>query len=199
MHLKRTLVLIPFAAITFALAAPPASRASALPTKWYEKAVKKVSADIAPAKAKPGQTVTLSVTVELNEGYFTYPTEQVDKMAAGMVNHFKFPAPGTVIFVGTIENPKNPKTKADEEANIKELRYYTDKATFTRKAVVSPKAAAGPTTVKLAQFKLSVCDMLNCYPPKEVPIEVNLEVLEGPALPVEKDFAAEVQKALDGK
>jgi hypothetical protein len=199
MHLKRTLVLIPFAAIAFALATAPASHADSLPTKWYEKAVKQVSAKITPAKAKPGQTVTLSVTVELNEGYFTYPTEQVDKMAAGMVNHFKFPAPGTVIFVGTLENPKDPKTKADAEANIKELRYYTDKATFTRKAVVSPKAMPGETTVKLAGFKLSVCDMLNCYPPKDVPIEVTLEVLDGPAQPVEKDFAEEVKQALGEK
>ena len=44
-----------------------------------------------PAEAKPGQTVTFTLTVELNDGYHTYPTVQPDKKAAGMVNEIKFP------------------------------------------------------------------------------------------------------------
>ena len=48
MHLKRMLVLIPFAAVVVALASAPASA-----QKWYEKAVKKVTVEIKPAEAKP--------------------------------------------------------------------------------------------------------------------------------------------------
>ncbi len=200
MHLNRTLVLIPFAVVAISLATAPASPAVApAAQKWYEKAVKKVEASFLPAEAKPGQTVTFSVTVELNEGYNTYPTVQIDKMAAGMVNVFKFPEPGAVIFVGELENPKEPKTKADPEAGIKELRYYTGAVTFSRKAVVSPKATAGPATVKLTSFKLSVCDKDSCYPPKDVPTEATLKVLDAPAVPVEKEYAEEVKKALGEK
>jgi Disulphide bond corrector protein DsbC len=197
MHLNRMLVLIPLVAVAFAFASAPAAPASA--QKWYEKAVKKVSAEISPAEAKPGQTVTLSVTIELNEGYHTYPTVQTDKAAASMVNVFKFPAPGTVIFVGTLEDPKDPKTKAEPDAGITELRYYEGKVTFTRKAVVSPKATAGPATVKLTKFSLSVCDKEFCFPAKDVPVEATVKVLDGPAVPVEKEFAEEVKKALGEK
>ena len=69
--------------------------------------------------------------------------------------------------------------------------------TYTRKAVVSPKAAAGAATVKLATFSLSVCDKDNCFPPKTVPVEAALKVLDGPAVEVEKAYADEVKKALE--
>jgi hypothetical protein len=190
------LTILLTACIALALASAPVSAGK---QKWYEKAVKKVSAEFTPAEAKPGQTVTLSVTVELNEGYHTYPTVQTDKGAAAMVNSFKFPTPGAVIFVGTVQDPKDAKTKAEPDAGILEMRYYEGKVSYTRKAVVSPKATAGPATVKLAGFKLSVCDKDNCFPPKDVPVEAKLKVLDGPAVEVEKMYAEEVKKALGGK
>jgi hypothetical protein len=167
--------------------------------KWYAKAVKKVEGAFTPAKAKPGETVTFSLTVELNEGYNTYPTTQPEKAAAGMVNEIKFPPPGTVIFVGKLQEPKNTKTKPEPELKIAELHYCTGTTVFTRKAVVSPKAAAGEATIKLASFRLSVCDRDNCFPPKAIPIEASLEVLDAPALPVEKEYADEVKAALEDK
>ncbi|MBA4065425.1 MAG: hypothetical protein C0501_17270 [Isosphaera sp.] len=193
--MARTAAVLALLAAAVGLAAPSAPARQ----KWYEKAVKKVEAKFTPAEAKPGETVTFSVTVELNDGYHTYPTAQPDKAAAGMVNVFKFPAPDQVIFVGAVEDPKGAKTKAEPEAGIAELRYYGGSVTFTRKAVVSPKAAAGPAAVKLAGFKLSVCDATNCFPPKDVPVEAALKVLAGPPVEVEKAFADEVAKALSGK
>jgi hypothetical protein len=173
----------------------PSSTASA--QKWYEKAVKKVEAKFSPAEAKPGQTVTFTVTIELNDGYHTYPTEQTDKQAAAMVNEIKFPKPDTVIFVGKTQDPKDTQTKAEPDLGILELRYCTGSATYTRKAVVSPKAAAGAATVKLPAFKLSVCDKDNCFPPKTLMLEAALKVLDGPAVEVEKAYAEEVKKALE--
>ena len=63
----------------------------------------------------------------------------------------------------------------------------------------SPKAPAGPATVKLATFSLSVCDKNNCFPSKNVPVEASLKVLDGPPVEVEKAYADEVAKALAGK
>ena len=197
MRMTRVAAMVPLAVIAVALASAPSS--SAAGQKWYEKAVKKVSGTFTPAEAKPGQTVTFTLTVELNEGYHTYPTVQTDKGAAGLVNIIKFPDAGTVIFVGTLQDPKDPKTKADAAAGVTELKYYPGTASFTRKAVVSPKATAGPTTVKLTAFKLSVCDKDFCYMPKDVPVEATLKILDGPAVEVEKDYAEEVKKALAGK
>lgn len=193
MRQNRMLALFSLVGVAVALALCPASQAGG--QKWYERAVKKMEGSISPAEAKPGQTVTFSVTIELNEGYHTYPTVQVDKAAAGMVNTIKFPEPGTLIFVDKVEDPKDPKKKAEPDAGIKELRYYSGVATYTRKAVVSPKATAGPASVKLVSFKLSVCDKDNCFPPKDVPVEATLKVLPG-SVEVEKQYAEEVAKAL---
>ncbi len=167
--------------------------------KWYEKAVKKIEGRFAPAEAKPGQTVTFTLTVELNDGYHTYPTAQPDKLAASMTNVIKFPATGPVVFVGDTLDPKDFATKEEPELGIKDLRYNTGTVVYTRKAVVSPKAPAGAATVKLTTFSLSVCDKTNCFPAKNVPVEAALKVLDGPAVAVEKAYADEVAKALGGK
>jgi len=178
--------------VVAALSAVPGTAAA---QKWYEKAVKKVEAKFAPAEAKPGETVTFTLTVELNDGYYTSPTAQTDPGAAGMVNVLKFPKPGPVVFVGAVSDGK-VQTKAEPDLGIKELRYQPGTATYTRKVVVSPKAAPGATTVKLTEFALSVCVKSNCFPPKKVPVEAVLKVLDAPAVPVEKAFAEEVKKAL---
>src|SRR5262249_35362579 len=139
----KSAALATFAVLVTALPSAPA----AAKQKWYEKAVKKVEASFSPAEAKPGQTVTFTLTIELNDGYHTYPTVQTDKEAAAMVNEIKFPDPGAVIFVDKLEEPKNAKTKAEPELGIVELRYCTGTVTYSRKVVVSPKAAAGAATV----------------------------------------------------
>jgi hypothetical protein len=168
---------------------------------WYAKAVKKVEGSFSPAEAKPGQTVTFSLTVQLNEGYHTYPTIQMDKGAAnfGLVNEIKFPDAGKVVFVGEVQDPKDIKTKSEPDLKILELQYCTGTVVYTRKAVVSPKAPAGMAAVKLKAFNLSVCDKDRCFPPKKVEVEAALKILDGPAVPVEKDFADEVKKALGEK
>ncbi len=172
---------------------------SAIAQKWYEKAVKKVEGRFTPAEAKPGQTVTFTLTVELNDGYHTYPLVQPDKKADSMVNVIKFPTADRLIFVGKPEDPKDFATKEEPDLGIKELRYCPGTAVYTRKAVVSPKTLAGATTVKLTTFSLSVCDKNNCFPAKNVPIEAAFKVLDGPAVPVEKAYADEVTKAIGEK
>jgi hypothetical protein len=188
----RVLVAVVALAVVVALV-PGTARAQ----KWYEKAVKKVEGKFTPAAAKPGETVTFTLTVELNDGYHTYPTVQPDKQAAGNTNVIKFPAPGAVVFVGDTIDPKGFLTKEEPDLGIKELRYNVGVVTYTRKAVVSPKAAPGATSVKLANFSLSVCDKTNCFPAKAVPVEAALKVLDAAPVEVEKAYAEEVRKALN--
>src|SRR4051812_43688405 len=172
-HPMTRVYIVAFAIAVAALLALAPGSASA--QKWYEKAVKKVEGKFTPAEAKPGQTVTFTLTVELNDGYFTYPTVQPDPKAADVVNLLKFPDPGAVIFVGNTQDPKDFHTKAEPTVGIKALRYNTGTVTYTRKAVVSPKAAPGMAAVKLDAFTLSVCDQKNCFPAKMVPVEATLK------------------------
>jgi len=163
------------------------------------KGVKKLELSFEPASAKPGQTVTVKITVELADGYHTYPTKQTDKNAESMVNKLTFPAPGDLIFVGDVTEPINPETKAEPELGIKELKLYTGTLTYEKKAVVSPKATAGEKDVKLKGVRLTVCDATNCYPPKTLTPVAKLKVLDGPAVAVAKEYEDEVNKVLAEK
>lgn len=176
--------------------------ALALPAAAADKklgGVKAVTASFEPAEAKPGQVVTFKLTVELEDGYHTYPLVQLDKQAEGMVNKLEFPAPGGVIFVGDAAVTSESKSKAEPALGITEMLYYPGTAVYERKAVVSPKAAAGEQAVTIPNFTLTVCDKDNCFPPKKLTPEAKLKVLAGPAVAVDKKYAAEVEKAVKDK
>lgn len=198
----RTLLVTAATAATAVAAVAAAQLPGLSPPKkgpgWYEKAVSKVEARFEPAQAKPGETVTYTLTVELNPGYTTYPTAQPDEAAVGMINVFKFPDPGAVVFVGAVTDPDGFKTKAEADVGIKELRYYTGKAVYRRKAVVAPTAEPGTVTVKLPAFRLTVCDDRNCFPSKALAPEATLTVLDAPPVAVDPKYAAEVKKAVGG-
>jgi|SRR5579883_1593468 len=186
----------PMCLLVLALAAGPLAAADEVtPTKG----VKKVEATFDPAEAKPGQTVTLKLTVELADGFHTYPTRQSDKNAAEMVNKIVFPDVPGLVFVGEVKDPADPTTKAEPELGIKALKTYSGTLVYERKAVVSPKAAPGELTVKLKAVRLTICDATNCYPPKAMTPQATIKVLDGPAVPVEAAYRDEVNKAIEGK
>jgi DsbC/DsbD-like thiol-disulfide interchange protein len=154
-------------------------------------ATKKVQAVFEPAEAKPGQTVTLKITVELAEGYHTYPVVQPASEAKYSVNAITFPKDGPVIFVGETVDPVEPKAKKVDDY---ELLTYPGGGTWIRRAVVLPSAKAGPTTAKV-KFKLLVCDENNCFPPKTHDLEATIKVLDGPPVPVDSKYKDEIEKA----
>jgi hypothetical protein len=192
----RTPAVIGFVVAALIAAQPGTPAGARQKSDWFAKAVKKVEAKFEPAEAKPGQTVTFRLTVDLNDGYYTYPTSQPDKAAASMTNQLKFPEPGAVVFVGGVAEPPIYDVKSEPDLGIKEYRVHPGTAVYTRKAVVSPKAAAGPAAVKIPTFRLQVCDKNVCYPPRAVPVEAALKVLDGPPVPVDPAYAAEVTKAV---
>ncbi|MFO0799829.1 MAG: hypothetical protein U0804_20350 [Gemmataceae bacterium] len=194
--MPRTASALALLAAIVVAAQPDTPAAAQGKADWFARAVKKVEAKFEPAEAKPGQTVKFTLTVDLNDGYYTYPTTQVDKAAASMTNQLKFPEPGAVVFVGAVTDPPIYDVKSEPDLGIKEYHVNPGTAVYSRKAVVSPKAAAGPAAVKMAAFKIQVCDKNNCFPPKAVPAEATLKVLPGPAVPVEAAYAAEVAKAV---
>jgi Thiol:disulfide interchange protein DsbD, N-terminal len=154
-------------------------------------AVRKVDAVFEPAEAKPGQTVTLKVTVQLADGYHTYPVMQPAPEAKFSANGITFPKDGPVVFVGETVDPVSPKSKKVEDY---ELLYYPGGGTWIRRAVVPPTAKPGAVTAKV-KFKLLVCDEDNCFPPKTYELEASLKVLDAPAVPVDPKYKEEVEKA----
>lgn len=179
--MSRMLLAVP---LCLAFAVPAAAQAD-------KDAIKKVEAVFEPAEAKPGQTVTLKITVQLADGYYTYPTVQPAPEAKYSTNSVVFPKDGPVVFVGETIDPAGPKPKKAEDY---ELLTYPGGGTWVRKAVVVPTTKAGATSTKV-KLKLLVCEEDRCFPPKTHELEATLKVLDGPAVEIDPKFKAEVEKA----
>lgn len=162
--------------------------------------VKKVELVVEPAEAKPGQTVTLKLTVTLAAGCHTYPFAQADKAAGNFVSKAKFPAAAVdgLIYVGDITATTDPESKPEPALGVKALQFFTTTVTFEKKAVVSPNAKPGELAAKIASLKLNVCDERDCFKPTELKPEAKFKVA-GEPVAVEKQFADDVKKALEAK
>ncbi len=166
----------------------------------FDKAVKEVAVRIVPSEAKPGQTVTIELRMEVNPGYHTYPTVQPDPEWKTQVNRFKLPKPNPqgLIFVGKPIDPPEVKTKVYALENRQAVQHqYTGSPTWKIHAVVSPDAKPGKLEQKLDGFaRLLVCDDMACAPPRTISPTVTLTILDGPAMAVEDAWKAEVEQAL---
>jgi hypothetical protein len=168
---------------------------------WYTKAVKSFELTISPAEVKPGETVTVRITLQLDDGYHTYPLVQPDKKASDQVNKLTFPFSDKagLILVGDIKGPTNPIKKAEPVLGIKEMHIFEGIVSYEQKAVISPKAQPGELTLKGTKFDLLVCDDKNCFPPKKLAPEAKWTVKMGAPVEVAKEYQEAVQKVLNEK
>lgn len=154
-------------------------------------------AEVIPAKAKRGETVTYRFTLEPKKGYWTYPIKPGTGQAS--VSKFRLPETGNFIFV---TEPKDPEagwvTKPDELDPLKELKVSKGAITWEFRVVVSPKAVPGPTTIALSDRTfLEVCNDQGCIPSTGTPLPaIAFEILDGEPVPVEDQYRAAVDKAL---
>jgi thiol:disulfide interchange protein DsbD len=159
----------------------------------WESAVESVRAEIVPADAHPGQTVTYKLIVKLTPGHHTYPTEQTDPNSTAK-NTIELPQTGDLIFVDRDKKISDPPDFALVNRGGVMQAEYEGGATWEFKAVVSPKATPGNMSVKLPKVQVLVCDDQNCLPPKKVNVEASVNV-SGSPVAVEDKYKAEVEKA----
>lgn len=181
----------PYLCVLALLGVATVSSAADIPK--FEEIVKKAEARFEPAKAKPGQTVTLKINIELIKGWHTYPLIQPDKGAKSQTNRVVFPAEGPIVFVDKALDPPNAKEKSEPLLGIEQLLYYPGGGVWERTAVVVPNAQAGKLSSKV-KFTLLVCDKDNCLAPKVIELEAMLEVAGNPVA-VDPKYKGEVEKA----
>jgi thiol:disulfide interchange protein DsbD len=148
----------------------------------------KLEVKVSPEKAKPGQPVTVTLTVTPNSFFWTYPAfPKVDQTGRNLI---KTPKPGDLIYLDMLGDPPNPHQKKDGSY------VYYDPAVWVFRAVVSPKATPGKKTIDLssAVSQVTVCNDKGCINARKEDFNTPvLEVLSGPAEPVPPEF----QKAVD--
>src|SRR5262245_58833498 len=66
-----------------------------------------------PPKAKRGELVTWTLTIQLEPGWHTYPTIQEGDPNTSFVTKLRFPDFGPIVFVGSLQEPKGEKKLQD--------------------------------------------------------------------------------------
>ncbi|MDK2973153.1 MAG: hypothetical protein PWP23_2908 [Candidatus Sumerlaeota bacterium] len=151
----------------------------------------KVTAQVYPNVAFPGETVRLEVTAEIDEGWYTYA---FDPLAKGPIktsldvkdNEVLAPIDGKEWV-----EPK-PKEKFDEGFQAR-VQYHAGKSVFTREFLVPENAPAGEATIA-GTIRMQVCNDEVCLPPRRNPFTASLLVrVKEDAAPVAAEEPAAVE------
>ena len=121
--------------------------------KSFEDAAE-FTAEFSPAKAKPGQEVTLKLTISPKIGCWTYPGNPRSGQTG--VNTFVLPDKGDVLFLQKFDDPKGHKIKKGGGD-----WYYPEEVVWNFKAIVNPSATPGKKKIDLEGTRLQVCNSKN--------------------------------------
>jgi thiol:disulfide interchange protein len=177
------------------------SKTKRLPKDFFE--IADITAEVVPAKAKRGETVTFKITVSPKiVGAWTYPNNPSDPEQTSK-NDIRLPKdPGAVLFVEPVSDPKQPKPheKPRNPAKKDGLKdqYYNEPVTWEFPMVVSPNAKPGEAKVGLDKFsRIEVCTDQTCLFTNAIPT-ATLEILDGD-MPINPAFKDAVEKLLNPK
>ncbi len=182
---------------SFALRSRLPPRCAGRGTEGFEKAVKKVEASFSPAEAKPGQTVTFSVTIELNDGLPHLPHCPDRQDGRGDGERDQVPRPRRDHLRRQDRRPEGHEDEGGTGPRHRGVAVLHRHRDLHAQGGGVAEGRGRPRSGEATTFRVSVCDKDNCFPPKAVPVEATLKVLDGPAVEVEKAYAEEVKKALE--
>lgn len=117
-----------------------------------------VTARLSPASARPGDDVTLSVTVILPPGHYTYPTDA------------SFGKPTRILIHEAVGlKPIEEQFRADHPPKVVDdpivgrVKKYVDEVTWSRRYRIDPHADLEQVTVR-GELDYQVCDASRCTP-----------------------------------
>jgi thiol:disulfide interchange protein DsbD len=149
--------------------------------------VAKVKVVVDPPTARPGQSVTWKLTLDLAPGWHSYPTKQSADPDSSSVTEFTFPKPDQVVFVGNVaEPPPEVKIRLGKPQD-----EYEGSPVFQRKLIVSPNAKSGKFPIQV-EARIVVCNENNCLPPKTIVTKAEVMV---DGQPMELDAATKAELA----
>ncbi len=184
--MPRTVLPIFPVLLTLLLPAAPAfgqfdlPETSKLPKKFAARADVRVG--VSPAKAKRGETITISLTIDLKPEAMaiTYPFFPKKFPGQDSKNTFGL-APGVLTLLNGAVDPPDAfeKQRVDAPAGVMD-EYYKTSQTWQFKARVSPTATPGMKSIPLKGTRLQVCTDNCVYATGDDLPSVEFEVLDGP-------------------
>ncbi len=154
----------------------------------FQEIAKKIEARVGPTVVKRGATANWTLTVEIADGWHTYPTRQADPRSSSYVNRLKFSEQSGIVFVGELKEPAGN----DKEENGTKITMIEGIGTWERTIVVRPDAKPGKYKVQVP-FTILACNDSGCLPPKKVTTEFELTISDEPAVAVDPKYQKELQ------
>jgi thiol:disulfide interchange protein len=141
-----------------------------------------LEASVEPKRAQPGQTVKLTITGVVDPGFHTYPvTQRTPGLTdTGLLRIEYQPSPDfQPVWRPFTETPPELEKESDGSLQL----VHKGKFSAAHDILIRPEATPGRKTLKL-NVRGQVCDDHGCIPFHKYPLEVALEVAEGPAVPL---------------
>ncbi len=154
----------------------------------FADVVKKVEAKFDKASAKRGEAITWKLTIELAEGWHTYPTKQADPRADSYVNKIKFPTGVGAAFVAELKEPKGV-TKTEDDAKVNMIENV---GVWERTVVIRPDTKPGKLKITVPVRVMACAD--RCLPPQTINVEAEITVSDAPAVAVDPKYKKELEK-----
>lgn len=135
------------------------------------------SARVEPSQLKPGQSALLQLTVKLDPGWHIYSLTQPRPPRALQISLEEGP-----IF-SQAGDPQQPKPKVAFDPNFSiDTATFEGTVTFSLAIKVAADAPTGPQKA-VAKVTFQLCTDERCLPPRTKPVEAEVQIAAGKALP----------------
>jgi thiol:disulfide interchange protein DsbD len=141
-----------------------------------------LEAAVEPKRARRGETVKLTITGTVEPGFHTYPvTQRTPGLTDSGLCRIEYqPSPALQpIWQPFTETP--PEFEKAQDGSVQLVHKGTFR--WSQDLLIKPQATPGPQTLKL-NVRGQVCDDQGCVPFHKYPLEVSVEVADGPAVPL---------------
>lgn len=122
---------------------------------------------LSPRNPKPGDKVTLAITMHLDDGWHTYSTTQKDAIGATPTTITLTSAKNLQPIGDEFKPDRAPELTAKQGDNLESKEVYHGQVTWTRRFQFEPKGDNNGFGVK-GTIRYGVCNEGTCLPPKSV-------------------------------
>jgi thiol:disulfide interchange protein len=173
--LRRRSSLLVFAGLLASLLAPTSRAADGEPKKkdspkFLQPKEVTWTTSVTPGKAKPGDTVTYSVTAAVAEPWHIYAYANEQPQEGPRATQFDLFALGELMPTGEWKSDHAPVQKKEPAfPDLPFVSFHDGKVTWSRTLKVPATATPGKVTIK-SQAYFQICDPKSCKPPSRVTV-----------------------------
>lgn len=166
--------------------------------KFIKPAEVTYKTEVKPATAKPGDTVTYSITATVAAPWHIYAYADKQEPEGPRSTQFDFFDLGGLKMAGSWAPEEEPRQKPDAAFDNMIVKYHEDAVTWSVKLKVPEDAKPGKKTLQ-NQIYFQICDPKSCKPPVNVTVPpAELTVVSNKAALIAPDTSSLIAASLIG-